>query len=83
MAAPKARGDTSNFIAAGCSYRQQVEANIVKGLHRRPVHAVRQLRGHGMHVLEHCSQQDGPPSRFEERKLRSKASFRRTPTSAL
>ena len=63
--------ETRKGFGLSCSHRQQVEANVVKGLRHGPVHAVRQLRGHGMHILEHCSQQDAPPSRLEESKLRN------------
>jgi hypothetical protein len=44
----------------------------MKGFVQRAMHAVRQLRGHGMHVLEHCSQQYGAPSLLEQRELHQK-----------
>lgn len=44
----------------------------MKGFVQGPMHAVRQLRGHGMHVLEHCSQQYGSPSLLEQRELHQK-----------
>ncbi len=44
------------------AHREQVKANIMQRLQHRAMHSVGQLCGHGVHILEHCPQQDGLPS---------------------
>jgi hypothetical protein len=51
-------------------HRQQVKAQVVQRLRERPVHPVRQLRGHAVHVLEAGAGQDDPPALPQQRQLR-------------
>lgn len=52
------------------AHRQVLKAEVVQGLLLRPVHAVCQLRGDAVKVLEEGAKQDLLPSRFQQGELR-------------
>jgi hypothetical protein len=54
-----------------CAHRQIREADVAQRLHLGLVHPVRQLRGHGVHVLEDCAEEDLLPPGSQHGELRA------------